>query len=160
MSRQFHFKDLLITVVPEGEEASKAHDCGICTRVTGCTPVTYMQEAQAAQNFCGPCTIITGCPSTTYPLEALARFGPCTHCTQVTACTMTTTVIATGPTLGSRADLEAYKADLKRHLEAVEALTAGPNAEELDALEKRLESALAEVRDRKSVLKGPETEEA
>lgn len=150
MSRKFRYNDLLITLEPESEERSD-EGCSFCTRVTVCRPATALPAGQAAFGECGRCTLVTGCPTaTTVPQQGVFAYGGCGVCTLITGCTTTTF----DPTSGTvpTSDLEAYKADLKRHLADVEALTAGPSSDELADLEHRLESALAEVRQQRSEL--------
>ncbi len=178
MSRKFRYNDLLISVEREGEGRS-GEGCRFCTRVTACRPLTALRAGRAASDGCSPCTLVTGCPTTTtmqhQGMYAHGDCGPCTlvtgcptttaipqqgryayedcgTCTLVTACTTTTYDPNSGTV--AAADLDAYKADLERHLADVEALTAGPSSDELAELEQNLESALEEVRQQRSELQG------
>jgi hypothetical protein len=158
----FKIKDLMIKVVPESgvaEELGKG--CGMCT--DQCTAAC----TDACSGATAPCEYLSAC-------TCGCTFGDCTDgCTCTQQCTDYCSypscgyTCAGGPTkprkrgglarpFGSLAEL---KAELKRQLAAVEAQEKvaeesmkPQTVEEAEALEKKLQEALDEVRDIKSEL--------
>jgi hypothetical protein len=163
----FRIRDLMISVLPSAA-AAYAVGCPTCTGTTG--------QGGGCQGCTGTIPHAAGwgggwgCPTCTGTTHDLPRFG-CMPCTGTTheVCTQAAALLACGACTGAspaqpedlriqalaqiRQQLQTLLAEIEAEEKRLEEASFPKTTEEAEALEAKLEEALAEVRSRKSGLR-------
>jgi hypothetical protein len=153
---QFKVKDLMISVLPEHEEAAGIIvPCPACSRCTNCTRCTV---GCSPRTDCQGCTGCSLCTDSQPPCGYCT--GACTHCSH--ACTgYTNNLILPDPASLEAEQLAVLKAQLQHALtlvhaqeNALEQRLKPQSLTDVNLLEQKLVEALGEVRSKKAEMLG------